>query len=60
MAPLSLQRFDDYAMLMSPNKGETAGFHCLDGMALRMARPWVGICVTLVVSLGVCQFKYKH
>ena len=57
MAPLSLQRFDDYAMLMSP---ETAGFHCLDGMALRMARPWVGICVTLVVSLGVCQFKYKH
>ena len=43
-------------MLMSLNKGETAGSHCLDGMALRMreelARPWVGICVTLVVSLG--------
>ena len=48
-------------MLMSPNKGETAGSYCLDGMALRMreelARSWVGICV---VSLGVCQFKYKH
>ena len=56
--------FDDYAMLLSPNKGETAGSHCLDGMALRrreeLARSWVGICVTLVVSLGVCQFKYKH
>ena len=55
-APLSLRRFDDYAMLMSPNKGETAGCHSPDGMALRMrevlARPWVGICVTLVVSLG--------
>ena len=44
-----------YAMLMSPNKGETAahGCHCPGDMAVRMrevlarpwVRPWVGVCV---------------
>ena len=48
---------DRYAMLMSPSKGETAvhGFHCLRDMAVRMhevmARPWVGVCVPLALSL---------
>ena len=48
---------DLYAMLMSPSKGETAvhGFHCLRDMAVRMhevmARPWVGVCVPLALSL---------
>ena len=48
---------DSYAMLMSPSKGETAvhGFHCLRDMAVRMhevmARPWVGVCVPLALSL---------
>ena len=44
---------DRYAMLMRPNKAETAvhGFHCPCDMAVRMrkvlARPWVGVeCVT--------------
>ena len=38
-----------YAMLMRPNKAETAvhGCHCLGDMAVRMrkvlARPWVGV-----------------
>ena len=45
-------------MLMSPNKGETAlhGCHCLGDMAVRMrevlARPWVGVCVPLALSLS--------
>ena len=40
-----------YAMLMSPNKGETAvhGCHCPGCMAVRvcdvLTRPWVGVCV---------------
>ena len=44
---------DGYAMLISPNKGETAvhGCHCPGDMAVRMrealARPWVGVCVLL-------------
>ena len=44
---------DGYAMLMSPNKGETAvhGYHCPRDMTVRMrevmARPWVGVCVPL-------------
>ena len=48
---------DGYAMLMSPSKGKTAvhGFHCLRDMAVRrhevMARPWVGVCVPLALSL---------
>ena len=46
---------DGYAMLMSPNKGETAvhGCHCPRDMAVRMrevmARPWVGVCVPLAL-----------
>ena len=45
---------DDYAMPMSPSKGETAvhGCHCLRDMAVRirevMAKPCVGVCVPLV------------
>ena len=48
---------DRYAMLMRLSKGETAvhGFHCLRDMAVRMheamARPWVGVCVPLALSL---------
>ena len=40
-----------YAMLMSPNEGETAvhGWYCPGDMAVRvcevLARPWVGVCV---------------
>ena len=46
---------DGYAMLISPSKGETAVHGCLcpRGMAMRMcevmARPWVGVCVSLVL-----------
>ena len=48
---------DGYAILMSSNKGETAvhGCHCPGDMAVRMgqvlARPWVGACVPLAISL---------
>ena len=50
-------------MLMSPNKGKPAvrGYHCPGDMAVRMrevlARPWVGVCVPIALSLsyqGVC------
>ena len=47
---------DDYVMLMSPSKGETAvhGCHCPCDMAVGMrevmARPWVGV-VPLALSL---------
>ena len=46
-----------FAMLMSPNKGETAvhGCHCLGHMAVRvcevLARPCVGIYVPLALNL---------
>ena len=55
---LSVQSSDGYAMLMSPNKGETAvhGCHYPGNMAVRMrqvlARPWVGECVPLALSLS--------
>ena len=45
-------------MLMSPKKSETAvrGCHCPGDMAVRMhevlARPWVGVCVPLALSLS--------
>ena len=48
----------EYAMLMSLNKGETAvhGYHYPGDMAVRMrevlARPWVGVCVPLALSLS--------
>ena len=43
----SVQRSDGYAMLMGPNKGETAAHGCHPGdMDVRMrevlTRPWVG------------------
>ena len=48
-------------MLMSPNKGETGvhGCHCQGDMAVRMrevlARPWVGVCVPLALSLSYAK-----
>ena len=57
---------DGYAMLMSPNKSETAvhGCHCPSEMAVRMrevmARPWVwvSVCVPLALTLSrlFCEF----
>ena len=46
---------------MRPDKGETAvpGCHCPGDMAVRMrevlARPWVGVCVPLALSLSHYQ-----
>ena len=56
---------DGYAMLMSPNKGETAvhGCHCPCDMAVRMReimlRPWVGVCVPLALSLHYFQGNFS-
>ena len=53
---LSVQWSDRYAMLMSPNKGDTAvhGWHCPSDMAARMreelAMLWVSVCVPLALS----------
>ena len=53
---------DGYAMLMSPNKGETAvrGCHCPGNMAARMrellVRLWVGVCVPLALSLSYKRY----
>ena len=49
-------------MLMSPNKGETAvhGCHFPGDMAVRMtelARPWVGVCVPLALSLSYLRYR---
>ena len=61
--PLSLT--DGYAILMSPSKGETAvhGGHCPRDMAVRMrevmARPWVGVCVPLALSLHYFQGYFR-
>ena len=47
---------DGYAMLMSPNKGETAvrGCHCQGNTVARMrellVRLWVGVCVPLALG----------
>ena len=55
----------EYAMLMSLNKGETAvhGYHYPGDMAARMrevlARPWVGVCVPLELSLS-CDNTLKN
>ena len=54
---------DHYAMLMRPNKAETAvhGCHCSGDMAVRMrkilARPWVGV---LVCHLLLFFFFFFH
>ncbi len=46
---------DGYAMLMRLNEAKSAvhGYHCPDGMAVRMrkvlARPWVGVCYLLLL-----------
>ena len=58
--------------LDEPNKGETAvhGCHCPSDMVVRMceglARPWVDVCVPLVLSLSLrthvlplCQIKFQ-
>ena len=50
-----------YAMLMRPNKAETAvhSCHCLGDMAVRMrkvlARPWVGVWVCHLLLLSLVQ-----
>ena len=55
--PLVLFLPDGYAMLMRPNKAETAvyGCHCPGDMAVRMrkllARPWVGVRVCHLLLL---------
>ena len=55
-----------YAMLMSPNKGETAvhDCHCPGDMAVRMcevlARPWVGVYVPLALNLSYNGWARKY
>ena len=48
-----------YAMLMRPNKAETAVHccHCLGGIAVRkvLARPWVGVWVCHLLLLSLVQ-----
>ena len=52
-------------MLMSPNKDETAGHgcYCPGDMTVRMrevlARPWVGECVPLTLSLSLSIWRLK-
>ena len=54
LTALSVHGPDDYAMLMSPNKGETSvhGCRCPVDVAVHMrevlAIPWLGICVPLL------------
>ena len=58
---------DGYAMLMRPNKAETAvhGCHCPGDMAVRMrqglARPWVGVrvCHLLLLLLSFICVKIQ-
>ena len=56
---------DGYAMLMSRSKGKTAvqDCLCLRDMAVRMrevlARPWVGVCVPLALSLNYFQGNFR-
>ena len=61
---LSVQRSDGYALLMSPNKGETAvhGCHCRGDMVLRMLkvmaipRSWyVCFCAVTLVLVSLCN-----
>ena len=56
-----------YAMLMSPNKGETAvrGCHCQGAIDVCMreevlARPWVSVCVPLAFSFSYIQDAKPH
>ena len=58
---------DGYAILMKPNKAETAvhGCHCPSDMAVRMrkvlARPWVGVRVChllLLLLVSFCLFVF--
>ena len=52
-------------MLMSPNKDETAGHgcYCPGDMTVRMrevlARPWVGECLPLALSLSLSIWRLK-
>ena len=56
---------DGYAMLMSRSKGKTAVHDCLypRDRAVRMrqvlARPWVGVCVPLALSLNYFQGNFR-
>ena len=61
---LSVQRSDGYALLMSPNKGETAvhGCHCRGDMVLRLfkvmaiPRSWyVCFCAGTLVLVSLCN-----
>ena len=59
---LFIQRPDRHAMLMSPNKDETAvhGCHCQGDMTVRMRqvldRRWVGMRVSLAVNSCLARF----
>ena len=56
-AVFPFHKLDAFATLVDPNKGETdvCGCHCQRDMAVCtsevMARPWVGVCVPLALSL---------
>ena len=56
---------DGYAMLMSRSKSKTAVHDCLypRDRAVRMrqllARPWVGVCVPLALSLNYFQGNFR-
>ena len=61
--PCTGRRIRGYPDLCA-NKGETAvhGCHCPSDMAVRMrevlARPWIGICVPLALSLSSCKTSH--
>ena len=59
--------FNGFVALVGPNQGETAacGWHYPRDMAVRirevLTRPWVGVCVTLALSLHYFQCnRVKH
>ena len=60
---MSVDSSDGYAMLMSPNKSETAvhGRHCPGDIAVCMhevlARPWVGVPVSSLALKFVLKAK---
>ena len=57
---------DGYAMLMSPVRAQQLSMHCCHYpryMGVRMrevqARPWVGVCVPLALSLHYFQGNFR-